>query len=131
MSRATLAVQYVFLFTLAAGLMVLLAAIQASRDERMFESAVLRTLGAKRLTVFQGLAAEFVAIGLLAGLIAAAGAGALAYLVASEIFNLDYMPGPAVLLTGLVAGGIVVGVTGVLAARAVVNSSPMTSLRAV
>ncbi len=59
MDRAALAVQYVFLFTLAAGIMVLLAAIQATRDERMFESAVLRTLGARRSVVLQGVAAEF------------------------------------------------------------------------
>ena len=67
MDRAALAVQYVFLFTLAAGVMVLLAAIQATRDERMFESAVLRTLGARRSVVLQGVAAEFTALGLLAG----------------------------------------------------------------
>ena len=53
MDRAALAVQYVFLFTFAAGLMVLLAAIQATRDERMYESAVLRTLGAGKSAVLQ------------------------------------------------------------------------------
>jgi putative ABC transport system permease protein len=123
-------VQYVFLFTLAAGLMVLLAAIQASRDERMFESAVLRTLGARRSTVFKGLLAEFVAIGLLAGIIAAAGAGSLAYFIASRIFDLDYLPGLGVLVVGLAAGGIIVGVSGTLAVRSVVNSPPVASLRA-
>jgi putative ABC transport system permease protein len=130
MERATTAVQYVFLFTLAAGLMVLLAAIQASRDERMFESAVLRTLGARRSTVFKGLLAEFVAIGLLAGIIAAAGAGSLAYFIASRIFDLDYLPGLGVLVVGLAAGGIIVGVSGTLAVRSVVNSPPVASLRA-
>jgi putative ABC transport system permease protein len=129
MDRATTAVQYVFLFTLAAGLMVLLAAIQASRDERLFESAVLRTLGAKRSTVFKGLAAEFIAIGLLAGLIAAVGAGGLAYLIASRIFELDYLPDFGLLLLGLAAGGTIVGVSGTLAVRAVVNSPPVASLR--
>jgi len=130
MERATTAVQYVFLFTLAAGLMVLLAAIQASRDERLFESAVLRTLGAKRATVFQGLAAEFIAIGLLAGTIGAAGAGALAYFIASQVFELDYVPGLGVLAIGIAAGGIIVGTSGTLAVRSVVNSPPAGSLRA-
>jgi putative ABC transport system permease protein len=130
MSRATMAVQYVFLFTLLAGLMVLLAAIQASRDERLFESAVLRTLGARRGIVLKGLAAEFVAIGLLAGAIAAVGAGGLAYFVASEIFELDYVPGLGVLAIGFLAGGLIVGATGTLAVRSVVNSPPATSLRA-
>ena len=130
MARATMAVQYVFLFTLLAGVMVLLAAIQASRDERFFESAVLRTLGARRATVFKGLAAEFIAIGMLAGIIAAAGAGGLAFFVASRIFELDYVPGLGVLAVGLGAGGIIVGVSGTLAVRSVVNSPPVASLRA-
>jgi putative ABC transport system permease protein len=130
MSRATMAVQYVFLFTLLAGLMVLLAAIQASRDERLFESAVLRTLGARRDVVLKGLAAEFIAIGLLAGIVAAAGAGGLAYFVASRVFELDYVPGIGVLALGLAAGGLIVGTCGTLAVRSVVNSPPATSLRA-
>ncbi len=130
MTRATMAVQYVFLFTLLAGLMVLLAAIQASRDERLFESAVLRTLGARRGIVLKGLAAEFIAIGLLAGAIAAAGAGGLAYFVAAEIFELDYVPGIGLLAIGFLAGGVIVGTTGTLAVRSVINSPPAASLRA-
>jgi len=129
MRRATLAVQYVFLFTLAAGLMVLLAAIQATRDERLFESAVLRTLGARRGIVFKGLAAEFVALGLLAGLIGAAGAGGLAWLVAAQVFELDYWPGPGLLALGLIAGGAIVGLSGTLALRSVVDTPPVASLR--
>jgi putative ABC transport system permease protein len=129
MRRATTAVQYVFLFTLAAGLMVLLAAIQATRDERVFESAVLRTLGARRSTVFKGLAAEFVALGLLAGLLGAAGAGGLAYVIASRIFDLDYLPGLGLLVVGLVSGATIVGLAGILAVRSVVNTPPVATLR--
>ena len=93
MDRAALAVQYVFLFTLAAGIMVLLAAIQATRDERMFESAVLRTLGARRSVVLQGVAAEFTALGLLAGTLAAVGAASIGYLVATRLFNPELRAG--------------------------------------
>ena len=71
MDRASLAVQYVFLFTLAAGVVVLLAAVQSTRDERRYESAMLRTLGASRITVLQGVAAEFSALGFLSGTLAA------------------------------------------------------------
>jgi len=129
MDRAALAVQYVFLFTLAAGIMVLLAAIQATRDERMFESAVLRTLGARRSVVLQGVAAEFAALGLLAGTLAAVGAASIGYLVATRIFNLDYVPGLALWLGGLLAGAAVVGISGTLAVRSVVDHSPATTLR--
>jgi putative ABC transport system permease protein len=129
MDRAALAVQYVFLFTLAAGLMVLFAAIQSTRDERMFESAVLRTLGARRGVVLQGVAAEFTALGLLAGTLAAIGAGLVGYVLASQVFELAYTPGPLLWLSGLAVGGLIVGVSGTLAVRSVVDESPVATLR--
>ncbi len=129
MDRAALAVQYVFLFTLAAGVMVLLAAIQSTRDERMFESAVLRTLGARRSVVLQGVAAEFTALGLLAGTLAAVGAAIIGYVIATRLFQLDFVPGLALWLGGLVAGALVVGVSGTLAVRSVINHSPVATLR--
>jgi len=65
--KAVFAVQSVFVFTVFAGLTVLLAAVQSSRDERRFESAMLRTLGASRKVVLQGVLAEFTVLGLLSG----------------------------------------------------------------
>ena len=129
MDRAASAVQYVFLFTFAAGIVVLLAAIQATRDERMYESAVLRTLGAGKGVVLQGIAAEFTAIGVLAGILAAVGAGLIGYFLASELFELHYLPGPMLVIYGLLAGALVVGISGTLAARSVVREPPVTTLR--
>jgi putative ABC transport system permease protein len=129
MDRAALAVQYVFLFTIAAGIMVLLAAIQATRDERMFESAVLRTLGARRSTVLQGVAAEFAALGVLAGTLAAFGAGAIGYFIATRLFELSYVPGVGLWASGLTVGATIVGISGTLAVRSVVNESPVVTLR--
>lgn len=129
MDKATLAVEYVFLFTLAAGLMVLLAAVQATRDERRYESAMLRTLGASRRVVFQGVAAEFTTLGLLAGVLAAAGATVAGHFLAREVFNLDYAPDPWVWLSGMVGGALLVGVAGILAARSVVTHPPVETLR--
>ena len=129
MDRAASAVQYVFLFTFAAGIVVLLAAIQATRDERMYESAVLRTLGAGKGVVLQGIATEFMAIGVLAGTLAAIGAGGIGYFVARELFELEYMPGPMLVVYGLVAGAVIVGISGTLAARSVVREPPVSTLR--
>lgn len=129
MDRASLAVQYVFLFTLAAGVMVLLAAVQSTRDERRYESAMLRTLGASRRVVLKGVAAEFAAVGMLSGLLAAVGATAAGWVIATELFNLKYQLDPAVWGVGLALGVLLVGGAGTLAARSVVNSPPIATLR--
>jgi putative ABC transport system permease protein len=129
MDKATLAVQYVFGFTLLAGITVLLAAIQATRDERRYESAMLRTLGASRMTVLQGVAAEFTTLGLLAGLLAAFGASAAGYFLATQLFNLKYTPDPLVWIVGLISGALLVGISGTLATRSVVNHPPVATLR--
>jgi putative ABC transport system permease protein len=127
--RASLAVQYVFLFTLAAGVTVLLAAIQATRDERRYESAMLRTLGARRRVVLAGVASEFAALGMLAGVLAAIGATLAGWLLATQVFDLDYTIDPKVWLVGLAAGALIVGGAGTLAARGVVNHPPISTLR--
>lgn len=129
MDKAALAVQYVFGFTLLAGITVLLAAIQATRDERRYESAMLRTLGASRRTVLQGVAAEFITLGLLAGTLAALGASVAGYFLATRVFNLRYSPDPLVWLVGLIAGALLVGISGTLATRSVVNHPPVATLR--
>jgi len=130
MDKASLAVQYVFAFTLLAGITVLLAAIQATRDERRYESAMLRTLGASRSVVFQGIAAEFMVLGALAGLLAAAGATVAGYFLAREVFDLTYTPGALIWIAGLAGGALLVGIAGVLAARSVVTHPPVATLRA-
>ena len=127
--RASLAVQYVFLFTLLAGVMVLLAAVQSTRDERAYESAMLRTLGASRRVVLAGVATEFAALGVLAGLLAALGATVGGWLLASQVFNLGYHLDPMVWLAGVAGGFVIVGGAGTLAARSVVNQPPISTLR--
>lgn len=129
MDKASLAVQYVFGFTLLAGITVLLAAIQATRDERRYESAMLRTLGASRFTVLQGVAAEFTTLGVLAGVLAAGGASVAGYFLATEVFNLEYSLDPLVWLVGLASGAVLVGVSGTWATRSVVNHPPVATLR--
>ncbi len=127
--RVTQAVEYVFLFTLVAGLMVLYAAIQATLDERVRETAILRTLGASRRQIQRGLIAEFVALGLLAGLVAAIAASIVGYVLAERIFHLDYTVNPWLWLLGLIAGGVGVGVAGVLGTRPILFKPPLQTLR--
>ena len=129
--KASLAVQAVFLFTLAAGIAVLFAAVQSTMDERRFESAILRALGARRRTVFAGVMAEFAALGTAAGVLASAGASVLAYLVATRVFELPYAFSPSIWLAGVSAGVIIVCLSGYFAARGAVNAKPADVLRSV
>ncbi len=129
MDKASLAVQAVFLFTLFAGFAVLWAAAQSSLDQRSFESAILRTLGASRKRVLTGVAVEFIAIGLLAGLLASTGASLIAWHLAVNVFDLQYQFSPAVWLAGPFLGMLFVGLSGLLATWKVVTHSPMSVLR--
>ena len=128
--KATLAVQAVFVFTLAAGIAVLFAAVQSTIDERRFESAMLRALGARKRTVFSGVMAEFAALGVAAGLLASAGASTLAAIVAVRLFDLPYEFNPLLWITGLTAGVLVVCTSGFVAARGAINAPPVDVLRA-
>jgi putative ABC transport system permease protein len=124
MDRAALAIQYVFLFTLLAGVVVLLAAVQATREERRFEVALLRTLGASRRRVLAALVVEFASLGVLAGVLAALIASGVAYWLATRVFDLEFAFDPIVVGAGLVAGGVLVGLSGTLATYSVVRQPP-------
>jgi putative ABC transport system permease protein len=125
------AVEFVFLFTIAAGLVVLFAAITTTQDERIFEGAVMRTLGASRRQMVLLQLAEFLAIGLLAGLVAAAGAVALAYVLADRVLGVPYDFNWVVPVAGLIAGGAGVAIAGLLGTRRAVDSPPLAAIRAV
>jgi putative ABC transport system permease protein len=130
LDKAVLAVQSVFAFTLLAGLTVLLAAVQSSSDERRYESAMLRTLGASRRTVLTAVLAEFAALGVLSGLIAAAGASVAAYFLTTRVLELRYLFSPWACAVGLVGGAVIVVARGWLATRSVVRQPPLATLRA-
>jgi putative ABC transport system permease protein len=130
LDKATLTVQSVFVFTLLAGLTVLLAAVQSSRDERRYESAMLRTLGARRATVMQGVLAEFATLGTLSGLLAAVGASAAAYFLTTHWLELHYAFEILPYIEGVAGGALLVALGGWLATRSVVDQPPLTTLRA-
>jgi putative ABC transport system permease protein len=127
--KASLAVQAVFAFTIAAGIAVLFAAVQSTIDERRFESALLRALGASKRVVFSGVMSEFAALGLAAGFLASAGASILAAVVAVQLFDLPYSFNPMLWVVGLVAGVLIVCTSGFFAARSAIESAPIDVLR--
>jgi putative ABC transport system permease protein len=124
------AVEFVFLFAIAAGLVVLFAAITSTQDERVFEGAVMRTLGASRRQMVLTQLSEFLAIGLLAGAVAAAGAVGLAIVLSERVLGVPYEFDWVVPVAGLLAGGAGVAIAGLLGTRRAVDSPPLAAIRA-
>ena len=129
LAQVTLAVEFVLVFVLAAGLAVLYAALQASLDERYYEGALMRALGASRRQLRGAQVAEFAALGLLAGLLAAGATEAIAYLVYARIFELEYHFKWPVWLIVPFAGMLLIGFAGAIGTRRVVSRSPLSVLR--
>jgi putative ABC transport system permease protein len=129
MDEASLAVEYVFLFTLGAGVVVLLAAVQATRDERRFEAAVLRAIGASRRRLRAAALAEYAALGFASGLLGALAATLVAWALAVRIFNLPYRPDWRIWVLGVLAGTAIVAFSGMMATRRVLKAPPVETLR--
>ena len=129
MDEASLAVEYVFLFTLGAGIVVLLAAVQSTRDERRFEAAVLRALGASRGRLRSAAAAEYAALGFASGLLGALAATLVAWALAAQVFNLPYSVDWRVWVIGIFVGTLIVAFSGMMATQRVLQTPPVETLR--
>jgi putative ABC transport system permease protein len=129
MDDVALAVEFVFLFTLAGGVLVLEAAIAATQDERRFDAAVLRTLGASRRQLTAAQVSEFLALGALAGLLAAAGATAVGYVLADRVFQIPFGWNARLWVVGVIGAAACVAVAGWLGTRSTLRQSPLAVLR--
>ncbi|MCD9033217.1 FtsX-like permease family protein [Luteimonas sp. Y-2-2-4F] len=127
--QVSVVVQAVFWFSLAAGVLVLLAAVSASQDERLLEGGVMRVLGGSRRQLRLAQASEFAAIGLLAGLVAAIAASLLSGVVATQVFDLPWRPNWAMAAVGGALGMAVTLAAGLVATRRVVDAPPALTLR--
>jgi putative ABC transport system permease protein len=122
-------VQVVFWFSLAAGVLVLLAAISASQDERLLEGGVMRVLGGSRRQLRLAQASEFAAIGLLSGLVAAVAASVLAGVIATQVFDLPWNANWQLAAVGGGLGMLAALAAGLFATRRVLDAPPSVTLR--
>ncbi len=127
--QVVVAVEFLFLFTLASGLLVLYAALAGSNTLRTREAALLRALGATRKQLSQAQWIEFALVGAVAGVLAAAGATAVGWSLAHYVFNFDWHFGAAVWLAGIAAGAVCALIGGRVGLRNVLNQPPLQSLR--
>jgi len=123
------AVQFLFVFTLAAGVVVLYAALASSRDERIREAALMRALGASRRQLQRAQMLELGVTGALSGLLAAFGAIAVGAVLAGQVFQFDFVPRWGAVPLAMLAGAVLAVIAGWFGLRSVVDSPPLASLR--
>ena len=123
------AVQFVFLFALAAGLLVLYSALVATEDERRREAAVMRVYGASRAQVTGTQRTEFLAMGVSAGVLATIGAAVIGQILARRVFELDLPPSAELWIAGPLAGVALLSLNAWLSSRKVLRASPALTLR--
>ena len=128
LAQVTLAVEYVLLFVLAAGMAVLFSGLQATLDERIRQGALLRALGAERQLLVKARRIEFGLLGAVSGLLAALGSEVVSLVLYRFAFDLPWHPHPWLLLLPLI-GAVLIGGAGVFGTRRALNASPLTVLR--
>lgn len=128
LEQVTLAVEYVLLFVLAAGMAVLFSGLQATLDERIRQGALLRALGAERQLLVKARRIEFGLLGAVSGLLAALGSELVSLVLYRYAFDLAWHPHPWLLWLPVI-GALLVGGAGVFGTRRALNASPLTVLR--
>ncbi len=123
------AVELVLALVLCAGLLVLIASIQSSRDQRLKELALLRALGGTRRLITGALVAEFAALGAFAGIVAVVGAEVTAFTLNRFVFELPAGLHPRLWVAGPLFGMAMVTAVGYLGTRKLVRTPPATALR--
>jgi putative ABC transport system permease protein len=125
-----LAISVVGGVALLSGVLILIGAVAMTKFQRVYETAILRTLGASTRTLGIMLALEYSALGLLAGLIGAAGAAGLSWAVTRHLFEIPWRPAPLLLSVGTLLTMALVGTIGVLSSADVLRRKPLSTLRA-
>ncbi len=128
--NVTLAVTVVGTLVVVSGLMILVGAVAMTKFRRVYEAAILKTLGATRRVIATMLLLEYGVLGVLAGVLGAAGAAALTWALSRFAFDMAYRPVPALWTIGIATTGVVVSVVGVAASWDVLQRKPLATLRA-
>ncbi len=128
LDQVTLAVQFVLLFVLAAGIAVLFSGLQATLDERIRQGALVRALGAERALLIKARRIEFGLLGAVSGVLAALGCELVTFVLYRWAFDLQWAPHAWLLLLPVI-GALLVGGAGVFGTRRALNVSPLTVLR--
>ncbi|MEO7658656.1 MAG: FtsX-like permease family protein, partial [Pyrinomonadaceae bacterium] len=124
-----IAISFVGSFVLLSGILILIGSVALTKSQRVYENAILKTLGAKRMTLATILFAEYGLLGLLAGVIATGFGVSLSYVVAKYLMRIDWEFDPLVALAGVFVTAFLVTLVGVAASFDVLFRKPLATLR--
>ena len=130
LSNITLAVSFIGGFVFLSGALILVGSIAMTKFQRVYEAAVLKTLGAQRRVLLTMMLAEYGLLGLVAGLVGAAAANGLSYAVARYVFEIEWGFAPLLNAAGVAATALLVGAVGALSSLDVLTRKPLSILRA-
>jgi putative ABC transport system permease protein len=127
--RVTMAIRFMALFSIVAGIIVLIGAVATSRFQRLRESALLKTIGASRRQITEVLVTEYAALGILAGATGVLLGGVASWLLTKKLFRLDYhLPLGALLFVWLAVAALAIFI-GLANSRDVFRRAPLAVLR--
>jgi putative ABC transport system permease protein len=129
LTQLTQAINYLLYFALMAGFTVLFAAVYATLDSRIYEGALMRTLGANRSLLRKTHIIEFSTLGLISGLLAVVISEAITYALYTQVMNIEYHPSLYLWAVIPFTGALFVGMAGCWGVRHVLNKSPLRILR--
>ncbi len=127
--QVSMAVEYILYLSLAAGLMVLFAAVYASMDERVYLGVILRSFGASRMMIRIAQISEFFSLGLISGVLAVVLSEIINWSVYRWVFELQYQPIHSLWLIAPLASAFLVTLAGMSSSKQVLKESPMQVLR--
>ena len=127
--NATLAITIVGAVVLAGGVLILVGAVAMTKFQRLYETAIYRTLGASTRLVTAMVAVEYGMLGLLAGVLGAVGAFGMSYLLAEHLFEITWRPAVALLSAGVGLTAATVSVVGLAASLDILWRKPLGVLR--
>ncbi|MEZ5345065.1 MAG: FtsX-like permease family protein [Pyrinomonadaceae bacterium] len=124
-----LAISFVGGFVILSGILILIGSVALTKSQRIYENAILKTLGAKRLTLTVILFAEYGVLGLMAGIIGAVFGTGLSFAVARYILDIEWELSFGLLVSGIGITTILVMIVGVSASIGVLLKKPLSTLR--
>jgi putative ABC transport system permease protein len=129
LSNITLAVSFIGGFVFLSGALILVGSIAMTKFQRVYEAAVLKTLGARRRMLLTMMLVEYGLLGLVAGVVGASAADGLSYAVARYVFEIEWAFSPALNVAGIAATVLLVGAVGALSSLDVLTRKPLSILR--